>query len=70
MNCQRCMRVERAVYRAYSDIIDLKVCSACASEAWWLGLSVEVVDPQTTHQQLLLTRPNRFADAVRSKAAT
>ena len=70
MNCQRCLRAERAMYRAYSDIIDLQVCAACASEAWWLGLSIEVLDHQTTHQQRLLTRPSRFADAVRSKAAS
>jgi hypothetical protein len=70
MNCQRCLRAEKAEYRAYSDIIDLKVCAACASEAWWLGLGIEVLDHQTTHQQRLPTRPNRFVDVVRSKAAS
>ena len=69
MNCQRCLRAEEAVYRAYSDVIDLKVCADCASEAWWLGLSVEVIEPQTTLQHRPLTQPNRFTDAVRSKAA-
>ena len=68
MNCQRCMRAERAVFRAYSDIIDLKVCAACASEAWLLGLGIEVLDQPPTHQERLLLRPNRFADAIRSKA--
>ena len=70
MNCERCLRAERAVYRSYSDIIDLNVCAACASEAWWLGLGIEVLDPQTTRRLRLLTRPNRFAHAVRSEAAT
>ena len=70
MNCQRCMRAERAVYRAYSDIIDLQVCAVCASDAWWLGLSIEVLDQRPTHQERLLTPQNRFADAVRSKAAS
>jgi hypothetical protein len=62
------MRAERAVFRAYSDIIDLKVCAACASEAWLLGLGIEVLDQPPTHQERLLLRPNRFADAIRSKA--
>lgn len=69
MNCQRCLRAEKAVYRAYSDIIDLKVCAVCASEAWWFGLSIEVLDHRPTLQQRRLTRPNRFANAGRSKAA-
>ena len=64
------MRAERAAYRAYSDIIDLKVCAACASEAWWLGLGIEALDQRPTHQERLLTPQNRFADAVRSKAAS
>jgi hypothetical protein len=44
MNCERCMRAERAEYRAYSDIIDLRVCANCAAEAWELGLSIESLD--------------------------
>jgi hypothetical protein len=42
MNCQRCMKNEKAAYRAFSDIIDMNVCAACASEAWSLGLTIEV----------------------------
>jgi hypothetical protein len=41
MNCQRCMKNEKAAYRAFSDIIDMNVCAACASEAWSLGLTIE-----------------------------
>jgi len=44
MNCERCMRAERAEYRAYSDIVDLNVCANCAAEAWELGLSIESLD--------------------------
>ena len=42
MNCQRYMKNEKAAYRAFSDIIDMNVCAACASEAWSLGLTIEV----------------------------
>ena len=45
MNCERCLRGEEAQYRAYSDIIDMKVCGACAAEGRRLGLSIEVFDP-------------------------
>jgi hypothetical protein len=45
MNCQRCMKNEKAAYRAFSDIIDMNVCAACASEAWSLGLTIEVRRP-------------------------
>jgi len=44
MNCQRCSRAGKAVYRAYSEIADVNVCAACASEAWWSGLSIQVLD--------------------------
>jgi hypothetical protein len=36
------MKNEKAAYRAFSDIIDMNVCAACASEAWSLGLTIEV----------------------------
>jgi hypothetical protein len=35
------MGADKPEYRAYSDIIDLRVCAACAAEAWELGLSIE-----------------------------
>jgi hypothetical protein len=44
MNCHRCTKQEKAVYRAFSDVIDMKVCVACASEAWGLGLTIEALD--------------------------
>jgi len=43
MNCQRCSRGEEASYRVRSDLIDMKVCAACADEARRLGLAVEVL---------------------------
>jgi hypothetical protein len=45
MKCERCPEAEEARYRAYSDIIDMKVCAACAADGRRLGLSIEVLDP-------------------------
>jgi len=44
MECQRCLTGKEAKYRVYSDIIDLKVCEACADAALQLGLAVEALD--------------------------
>jgi hypothetical protein len=41
MKCQRCVGGEEATYRVRSDVIDMKVCAACAAEARRLGLAVE-----------------------------
>ena len=41
MKCQRCERGEEGTYRVHSDVIDMKVCAACAGEAKRLGLAVE-----------------------------
>jgi hypothetical protein len=41
MKCERCCRREEATYRVRSDVIDMKVCAACADEARRLGLAVE-----------------------------
>jgi hypothetical protein len=35
------LRGEEAIYRVRSDVIDMKVCAACAAEARRLGLVVE-----------------------------
>ena len=43
MNCQRCYEREEATYRVRSDVIDMKVCAACADEARRLGIVVEVL---------------------------
>jgi hypothetical protein len=44
MKCQRCWRIEAVPYRVRSDLIDVKVCAACAEEARRLGITVEVLD--------------------------
>jgi hypothetical protein len=33
-----------AKYRVYTDIIDMKVCAACADEARKLGIAVKILD--------------------------
>jgi hypothetical protein len=43
MKCQRCCGREEASYRVRSDVIDMKVCAACAAEARRLGIAVEVL---------------------------
>jgi protein-arginine kinase activator protein McsA len=44
MKCERCRGREEAAYRVRSDVIDMKVCAACADEARNLGLAVEAID--------------------------
>jgi hypothetical protein len=41
MKCQRCCGRQEAVYRVRSDVIDMKVCAACAAEATRLRIAVE-----------------------------
>ena len=43
MKCQRGCGREEATYRVRSDVIDMKVCAACADEARRLGIAVEVL---------------------------
>jgi hypothetical protein len=43
MKCQRCCGREEATYRVRSDVIDMKVCAACAAEARRLRIAVEVL---------------------------
>lgn len=44
MECQRCLLGKEAKYRVYTDVIDMKVCAACADEARRLGIAVEPLD--------------------------
>ena len=43
MKCQRCIRGKEAAYRVYSDVIEMKVCPACAAEARRLGITSELL---------------------------
>ena len=45
MKCQRCLIDEaQAIYRVFTEVINLKVCAACADEARQLGINVEPLD--------------------------
>jgi len=45
MKCQRCLRDgAQAIYRVFTETIDMKVCAACADEARKLGIYVEPID--------------------------
>ena len=41
MYCERCGQ-RQALYRAYSDILNIEVCDACAAEARKLGIAVQI----------------------------
>jgi hypothetical protein len=58
MKCERCPSGEEARYRAYSDIIDMKVCAACAADGRRLGVTIEVLDPLRS-SVLRAQRPRR-----------
>ena len=45
LKCERCSRDEATVeYRVFTQIIDMKVCAACADEARRLGTNVEALN--------------------------
>jgi ribosome-binding protein aMBF1 (putative translation factor) len=44
MKCERCLKGKEAQYRVHTDLIDMKVCAACAEEAGRLGIAVEGLD--------------------------
>ncbi len=61
MKCQRYCRHEEASYRVWSDVIDMKVCAACAAEAMRLGIAVEVLlerELPVTNQSSCLHTPS------------
>ncbi len=49
MKCERCFYTDgkNAEFRVRSDVIDLKVCPSCASEARALALSGRTTSPKT-----------------------
>ena len=51
MKCQRCCGRQEAVYRVRSDVIDMKVCAACADEATRLRIAVEVLGDEKHRRQ-------------------
>ncbi len=57
MNCQRC-KLNEARYRAFSDILDMKVCDPCAKMARELKMSVEPL-PTTANPTIGPTTLNK-----------
>ncbi len=45
-SCRRCLWGGEALYRAFTDTINMKVCTACATEARKLGISVHRLTSQ------------------------
>jgi len=43
VTCERCLSGDEALYHVYSDVIDLRVCKACAEEGRKLGLRIEPI---------------------------
>jgi hypothetical protein len=64
MKCQLCLKGEKATYRAYTDAMEMKVCSPCAAEAPSLRIAVETLAPAPSEQIAGKT------DAGRARAAT
>jgi hypothetical protein len=46
MKCRRCLRGEEATHRVYTDVMDVKVCAACANEARGLNIGIEVLETE------------------------
>jgi Zn finger protein HypA/HybF involved in hydrogenase expression len=44
MKCERCESDKEAEFRVVSDVLDIKVCPNCASEARKVGTSLEIVE--------------------------
>src|SRR5438309_717440 len=58
MKCRRCLKDAEATCRVYTDVIDMKVCSACADEARRLGIAVEALGLTPSEQKLRRWRTN------------
>jgi ribosome-binding protein aMBF1 (putative translation factor) len=57
MKCERCLRGEEAKFRVHSDVIDMKVCGACAEEAGELGIAVDVLNLDQRNDQAKSAQP-------------
>ncbi len=50
MNCKRCNE-NKARYRVFTDIMNLKVCASCAIKAVEVGIAVEALPRLRTDHQ-------------------
>ena len=46
MKCRRFLRGKEATHRVYTDVMDVKVCAACAEEARELRIGIEVLETE------------------------
>jgi hypothetical protein len=51
MKCQRCENDKKAEFRVVSDAMNIKVCAECAKEARRIGMSLEVVEIETSKSE-------------------
>jgi hypothetical protein len=51
MKCQRCENDREAEFRVVSDAMNIKVCAECAKEARRIGMSLEVVEIETSKSE-------------------
>jgi len=68
MKCERCLspRGEEATYRAYTKIMNMKVCGTCAEEARTLGIAVEILAQTTSDRTAEETDAHRESPALSS----
>jgi hypothetical protein len=50
MKCQRCL-TDEAIYRVYTDALDIEVCFACAKDASRLGIAVDLLNSSENTKQ-------------------
>ena len=41
MRCERCLKKTDTSYRAYTEVLNMKVCADCAAQAKQLGIAIE-----------------------------
>jgi len=51
MKCQRCENDKEAEFRVVSDAMNIKVCAECAKEARRIGMSLKVVEIETSKNE-------------------
>ena len=65
MKCQRCFR-GKAVYRAHTDAMDIKICPVCAEEAQRLKIAVEVL--MDSEREAIQSKGNFESAAITRRA--
>ena len=70
MKCERCLSPSgeeaTATYRAYTKVMNMKVCGTCAEEARRLGIAVEILAQTTSERTAEETEAHRESSALSS----